>query len=108
LPTRGENFGHAILDALAAGVPVLISDKTPFENLEHHGAGWSFPLSEHGPFVERIEAVAAMGGDERFRLRTGARRLAEWIIEKGDAVATNRKMFNTVLRGRDARCAPSN
>jgi glycosyltransferase involved in cell wall biosynthesis len=27
-PTRGENFGHVILESLSAGTPVLLSDKT--------------------------------------------------------------------------------
>jgi len=30
LPTEGENFGHAIFEALAVGCPVLISDQTPW------------------------------------------------------------------------------
>lgn len=28
LPTLGENFGHVIIEALSAGLPVIISDKT--------------------------------------------------------------------------------
>ena len=34
LPTLGENFGHVIFEALAAGCPILISDQTPWRNLE--------------------------------------------------------------------------
>jgi glycosyltransferase involved in cell wall biosynthesis len=30
-PTRGENFGHVILESLAAGTPVLVSDQTPWQ-----------------------------------------------------------------------------
>ena len=33
LPTGGENFGHAIFEALACGVPALISDQTPWRGL---------------------------------------------------------------------------
>lgn len=99
LPTRGENFGHAILDALAAGLPVLISDRTPFRELERHGAGWSLPLDEPARFAEVIETVAAMSADERLRLRAAARRLAERTVEEGNAVARNREMLATVLAG---------
>lgn len=43
LPTKGENFGHAIVEALSAGRPVLISDQTPWIGLARHKAGWDLP-----------------------------------------------------------------
>ena len=45
LPTHGENFGHVIVEALAAGCPILISDQTPWRDLEKEGVGWDLPLS---------------------------------------------------------------
>ncbi len=60
LPTQGENFGHAIFEALAAGRPVLISDQTPWRNLAAAKAGWDLPLREPASFIEAIEEVAAM------------------------------------------------
>jgi len=50
LPTYGENFGHVIYEALAMGCPVLISDRTPWRNLESAGVGWDIPLSEPARF----------------------------------------------------------
>lgn len=44
LPTLGENFGHVIPEALAAGCPVVISNRTPWHNLQQHGAGWDLAL----------------------------------------------------------------
>ena len=44
LPTLGENFGHAILEAMAAGTPVIISDQTPWRNLKNQSAGWDIAL----------------------------------------------------------------
>ena len=46
LPTLGENFGHAIFESLSAGIPVMISDKTPWRELEVQQAGWDVPLEE--------------------------------------------------------------
>ena len=60
LPTLGENFGHAIQEALSAGRPVLISDQTPWRNLRPTHAGWDLPLSGPGRFQEAIEEVAAL------------------------------------------------
>ncbi len=34
MPTLGENFGHIFLEALAAGCPLIISDRTPWLDLE--------------------------------------------------------------------------
>jgi glycosyltransferase involved in cell wall biosynthesis len=57
LPTKGENFGHAIFEALASGCPVLISDQTPWEKLAAANAGWSVSLSEPHEFRKRIEEM---------------------------------------------------
>jgi glycosyltransferase involved in cell wall biosynthesis len=60
LPTKGENFGHAIFEALAGGRLALISDQTPWRNLSQQKAGWDIPLDKPQQFVEAIEAAAAM------------------------------------------------
>ena len=52
LPTLGENFGHIIIEALIAGVPVIISDKTFWES-DEEGALEALPLDEH-VWLERI------------------------------------------------------
>ncbi len=44
LPSRGENFGHVILESFMAGRPVLISDQTPWRNLEKEQCGWDLSL----------------------------------------------------------------
>ncbi len=41
MPSKSENFGHAILEALSAGKPVITTDTTPFKNLQQHKAGFS-------------------------------------------------------------------
>jgi glycosyltransferase involved in cell wall biosynthesis len=64
-PTRGENFGHVIFEALSAGVPVLISDQTPWTDLEAHGAGWSVPLHSTTAFATVIEAASRVLPHER-------------------------------------------
>lgn len=57
LPTTGENFGHAIFEALINGRPVLISDQTPWLNLRVSGAGWDLPLDNQEQFVGVINQV---------------------------------------------------
>ncbi len=60
LPTQGENFGHAIFEAFAKGLPVIISDQTPWQDLETQKAGWDLPLSNQDKIVNAIEKAATM------------------------------------------------
>lgn len=41
LPSESENFGHAIVEALSAGRPVITTDTTPFKQLQEAGAGYT-------------------------------------------------------------------
>jgi glycosyltransferase involved in cell wall biosynthesis len=93
LPTRGENFGHAIFDALEVGLPVLISDQTPWRGLERSGAGWSLPLADPARFAATIDRMAALAPTERIALRRAARALAESSLQQSDAVARMRAML---------------
>jgi glycosyltransferase involved in cell wall biosynthesis len=103
LPTRGENFGHAIFDALEAGVPVLLSDRTPWQDIEQRGAGWTLPLDRPDLFKAAIEKLAEMPHEERLRLRRGARGAAEAAAADPDAIARNQAMLRTLLASTLAR-----
>jgi glycosyltransferase involved in cell wall biosynthesis len=97
LPTRGENFGHAIVDALAASCPVLISDQTPWVTLDAQKAGWALPLADQPAFARAIDAFAAMAEPERAIWRSSARGYAETIVHTSDAIAATRAMFLAAL-----------
>jgi glycosyltransferase involved in cell wall biosynthesis len=99
LPTRGENFGQAIFDAFEAGLPVLISDTTPWRDLEHLEAGWSLPLSDPSAFASVIERITQMNSAERTRLRLGARRVAERYVNNDELAGSYRQMFRHVIAG---------
>jgi glycosyltransferase involved in cell wall biosynthesis len=45
-PTRGENFGHVIPEALSAGTPILLSNKTPWKQDTSLGLQ-TLPLNEN-------------------------------------------------------------
>ncbi len=64
LPTQGENFGHVILEALLAGCPVLLSDQTPWRDLESLGIGWDIPLNRPDKFKAALECCVQMDNDE--------------------------------------------
>ena len=47
LPTHSENFGLAIAEALAAGVPVLVTDGAPWQRVNAEGIGWCVPWKDY-------------------------------------------------------------
>jgi glycosyltransferase involved in cell wall biosynthesis len=47
LPSLGENFGHAIFESMAFGLPVIIGNNTPWKDLEARQAGFEIdPTNE--------------------------------------------------------------
>lgn len=40
LPSFTENFGNVVVEALSHSVPVLVSDKTPWTDVEENSVGW--------------------------------------------------------------------
>ena len=94
LPTLGENFGHAIFEALSAGRPVLISDQTPWLNLKEHYAGWDIPLNDEKAFVTAIEQVAEMKTEELQKWCIGAWQYANDYITCSDLKQHYKQLFN--------------
>lgn len=97
LPTLGENFGHAIHEAMSAGLPALISDRTPWRGLEEAGAGWELPLDAPGRFRAVIESQAALSPDEREPFRRGAREFALRAARDPKALSENLALFTGPL-----------
>ena len=96
LPTEGENFGHAIFEALAVGCPVLISDQTPWRNLESKKAGIDLPLSNLSGFTKAIQTFVDMGDDEWQEYRNGALALAQDYENNLEAVSQYKQLFEDV------------
>lgn len=60
LPTKGENFGHSIAEALKSSCPVLISDQTPWMNLEDENIGWDISLLDKNKYIDIIQQLATL------------------------------------------------
>jgi glycosyltransferase involved in cell wall biosynthesis len=92
LPTLGENFGHAIVEALTAGKPVIISDKTPWRGLAADKAGWDLPLEEKG-FAQTLDLAARMSQEEYQLWCQGARKRAETFLLNPELAERNKGVF---------------
>ena len=58
LPSKSENFGHAIFEALSSGRPVITSFFTPWNNLEEKKAGYNVDINDITTLTEAIEKAA--------------------------------------------------
>lgn len=94
LPTLGENFGHAIFEALSAGRPVLISDQTPWRSLQEVHAGWDLPLSDEKSFVRVLQEVADMNDEEYQQWSSGAWQYAKAFTGNVKIKAKYRELFS--------------
>lgn len=77
LPTLSENFGHAIWEALVADCPVLISDQTPWTDVNAYGAGWAMPLDSTVGFTQVLQHVIDMDAAAYAALVAQVRRYRE-------------------------------
>jgi glycosyltransferase involved in cell wall biosynthesis len=91
LSTLGENFGYAIAEALLAGTPAIISDTTPWQDLQSSQAGWSLPLKEQA-WQEVLQHCVDLEEAEYRPLRNHAAAYSEEFFQK-PAVGQNRKLF---------------
>jgi len=92
LPTLGENYGHAIAEAFLSSVPVIISNKTPWQQLEERKAGWSLSL-EKGPFNKVLENCLNMDHDSYLTWVEGARTLGLEITNDHSTIQANENLF---------------
>ena len=80
LPTLGENFGHVFLEALAAGCPLIISDRTPWLDLEKKGIGWDMALEKSNEWIDKINYCIGLDNTSYSSLSNNARTfVCEWL-----------------------------
>ena len=95
LPTHGENFGHVIVEALVAGCPILISDQTPWRELEKEGVGWDLSLKSPEKFTAVLRQCVDMQSEELGLLSNRAREYGLLKSMDKEVIQQNRNLFNS-------------
>lgn len=99
LPTLGENFGFVILEALLAGCPLLISDRTPWRSLAAQGIGWDLPLEEPDRFRAILQQFADMDDETFRRMSDRARSAGGHYVQNDRSVEQTRSLLRRATSG---------
>ena len=96
LPSESENFGMVVIESLAQGVPVIASNKTPWEILEQKGAGF-WPANDPASIAESLSRFFSLNNDERKKLSTNSTMLAREYNNEA-LIGKYLKMYEEVAR----------
>jgi glycosyltransferase involved in cell wall biosynthesis len=76
LPSHNENFGLTVAEALAHGLPAIVTDTTPWHQLNTDGRGWCVPWDSYG------DALRAATHESPQALRERGGRAEAWVLQK--------------------------
>jgi glycosyltransferase involved in cell wall biosynthesis len=99
LPTLNENFGYVIIEAFAAGCPVIASDQIGWKAIETAGIGMRIPLSNTGLWTTQIEHCLSMDNAVFRTAAFSARDFAvEWLSSDKSVSACEGMFRNAIER----------
>ncbi len=76
LPSHSENFGLVIAEAMAAGVPAVVTDGTPWAGLNTDGRGWCVPWPDFN------RALQTALDESPSRLTERGLRARTWVLSE--------------------------
>ncbi|MBQ6050928.1 MAG: glycosyltransferase family 4 protein [Bacteroidaceae bacterium] len=96
-PTINENYGHSIAEALANGVPVILSKDTTPWNAINDKAGFVCSLNDINDFTCALEKIAAFNNEEYHELQLKVQEFYKEISAKDNAIEGHKIMFNSII-----------
>ena len=106
LPTRNENFGVAVAEALSHGTPAIVTKGAPWGGLQEHRCGWWVDFGVE-PLVPALREAMSTAHSELSEMGQRGRR---WMSEGFSWLAIGAQMeevYEWILRGRHPSDAPS-
>ena len=91
LPSKSENFGHAIFEAFTAGKPVITSFNTPWNGLKEKKAGINVNPDREQDLTGAIQFFADMNANE---LDDWSRQASSYAMEAVNVEALSREYLN--------------
>ncbi len=94
MPTRGENFGHIIMESWQHGLPVLISDQTPWKNLQDKNIGIELPLNDPEAYANYLHSFGEMKLHSYREMEKACLQFAENYLSASGVIEENILMFS--------------
>lgn len=98
LPTETENFGYVVLEALAVGCPVIISDRTYWNHL----AGFEFAsvlgLEDGSAWCDAIDRFLRLDEKQFSTISNAAKDYADKFLSESDAEAGMEDIFAYAMK----------
>lgn len=91
-PTLAENYGHVIYESLSYGLPVFVSNNTPWKEKESNGIiVWD--LQNHEEFISKFNLLHSLSGDDYYQLSNDAFNYASELVDKNYLINSYNKLF---------------
>lgn len=97
LPSKSENFGQAIAEALASGTPVITTTGTPWEVILKHGCGW-WVEPNHEALEQAVRDATSRSSAELKEMGTRGRELIEHKFSWASAAIQMHSMYGYLLK----------
>lgn len=98
LPTHSENFGIAIAESLAYGVPVITTKGTPWQELETYSCGWWIEDNQPSLAIALTKAMK-MSSQERQQMGDRGRNLVQAKYSWNSIAKQMADFYNWILNG---------
>lgn len=92
-PTLSENYGHVIAESLMVGTPVIISDQTPWNDVNRYNCGWAISLNEKNRYRDSIQQIISLDNKEMTVISDNAKRMCEDMLGVNDIHDAYLKVF---------------
>lgn len=97
LPSKSENFGMVVPEALINEIPVIASKGTPWEELNTCNAGWWIETGIE-PLVEALKKAMQLSDEERQVMGQNGRKLVEENYSIESVAAKMIRLYDWILK----------